>query len=209
MPGSLEFTRALAGTGIKASCGHTNATYAQFNAGMELGLSRLTHFCNQMTKLHHREIGLVGAGLLDNDVLNELICDKVHVFPDMIKLTFKSKPIDKIAIITDSLAATWLPDGEFDLGGLPIYVKNGEVRLVSNNALAGSTCKYNFGLRNVFEITGLPLSQLVKATSYNQARSLGLDKLGKIQPGYFADIVLLNKDFSVASTFVNGSCLFK
>lgn len=204
MEGSLEFTRQLCAAGIKGSCGHTNATYAQFKEGMKCGLTRLTHFGNQMTKLHHREIGVVGAGLLEDGVAIEMICDRIHLCPDMIRLAFKSKPINKILLITDAMEATGLPDGNYQLGGLAVVVSGGAARLASNGALAGSTLQFNTAFKNTVEVTGLPLAQLVKTTSWNQARDLGLAKLGKLEAGYIADIAVLDDRYHVAAVFVDG-----
>ncbi len=202
--GCIPFTKELVKAGIKPSCGHTNATYEQFKAGQAEGLARLTHFCNQMTKLHHREIGLVGAGLYDDSVVIEMICDKIHLCPDMIRLAFKVKPIDKILLITDAMEATGLPDGDYQLGGLAVVVKDGAARLKSSNALAGSTLQFNVAFKNVAEVTGLPLSQIVKTTSYNQARDLGIKNLGKIEAGFIADITVLDDDFAVKAVFIDG-----
>jgi len=204
MEGSLEFTKRLCAAGITASCGHTNATYAQFKEGMKLGLRRLTHFCNQMTKLHHREIGLVGAGLMEDSVAIEMICDKIHLCPDMIRLAFKSKPIEKILLISDAMEATGLPDGNYQLGGLAVVVSDGAARLASNGALAGSTLQMNTAFKNVAEVTGLPLAQLVKTTSWNQAQNLGLEKLGKLEAGYIADIAVLDDAFKATAVFLDG-----
>ncbi len=203
--GCIPFTRQLIDAGIKPSCGHTNATFEQFMAGRKEGLSRLTHFCNQMTKLHHREIGLVGAGLIDDEVAIEMICDKIHLCPDMIRLAFKVKPLGKILLITDAMEATGLPEGDYQLGGLAVVVKNGAARLKSSNALAGSTLQMNKALRNVWEVTGLPLKDIVGTTSYNQALDLGIDNLGKIEAGYQADIAVLDNEFSVKAVFIDGA----
>jgi len=205
MEGNLEFTGELCAAGIKASCGHTNATYAQFKEGMKAGLDRLTHFCNQMTKLHHREIGLVGAGLMEDGVAIEVICDKIHLCPDMIRLAFKSKPIEKILLITDAMEATGLPDGDYQLGGLAVKVSAGAARLASNGALAGSTLQFNTAFKNIVEVTGLPLAELVKTTSWNQALNLGLKKLGKLEAGFIADITVLDDTFKVAAVFMDGA----
>lgn len=202
--GSVELTKQLVKAGIKPSCGHTNASYAQFQAGKNEGLSRLTHFCNQMTKLHHREIGLVGAGLIDDDVSIEMICDKIHLCPDMIRLAFKVKPTNKILLITDAMEATGLPDGDYQLGGLAVVVKDGAARLKTSNALAGSTLQMNIALKNIAEVTGYPLKDIICTTSYNQACDLGLTGLGKIEKGFTADITVLNKDFSVETVFIDG-----
>lgn len=202
--GGIKFIKDLIDLGIVPSCGHSAATYEEYKKAKKTGLKHLTHFCNQMTKLHHREIGLVGAGLLDDDILLEIICDKIHLCPEMIKLIFKVKNIENIALITDAIAASWLDDGCFNLGGLEVEVKNGEARLSSSGALAGSTLRFYDALKNVYEITGLPLKQLIKTTAFNQAKSLGLEMIGKIEPGYFADIVILDNKFRPATVFVNG-----
>jgi len=201
----MEFTRELAKHGIIPSCGHSDATFAQFKKAKQLGLKHLTHFCNQMTKLHHREIGLVGAGIYDDDIMIETICDKIHIAPDMLSFIFKFKSIDRIALITDTVTAAWLADGDYELGGLPFYVKGNQARLKSNDALAGSVLKYYDGVKNVHELTGMPLSKLVKATSFNQARSLGFHDLGKLEVGYTADIVVLEKDFKPSAVFIDGA----
>ena len=204
MEGGIDFTRELTGMGITPSVVHSDATCKQFEHARLFGLSNLSHFCNRMSKLHHRDIGLVGAGMLYDDVTVEIICDKIHLCPEMISLIFKVKSIDRVVLITDSVSASWLEDGEFDLGGIEIIVENGEARLKESGALAGSTAKYYECLKNVYEITGLPLAQLVKTTSWNQAQTLGLQKLGRIEPGYYADIVILDEDFVPRNVFVNG-----
>ena len=127
----------------------------------------------------------------------------------MIKLVFSLKDINHIQLITDAMRAAGMPDGESSLGGLPVIVKDGAARLASNGALAGSTLQICDALRNVYEITGLPLEQLVKTTSFNQAQALGLEKVGKLAPGYCADIVILNDKFKVSSAFVDGELRYK
>jgi N-acetylglucosamine-6-phosphate deacetylase len=139
----------------------------------------------------------------------EMICDKIHLSPPMISLAFTSKQITDIALITDSVSPSGLPDGDYDLGGLPITVADGVARLKSNGALAGSTLKFNFAIRNVSEITGTPLSELVKTTSLNQAKRLGLQGVGELKSGFTADIVLLDAEFNVKTTIVNGKTVFE
>ncbi len=202
-----EFTSELLGMGITPSCVHSAATFADFKKGYERGLRNLSHFCNQMTPLHHREIGLVGAGLSCEDVSLELICDKIHLCPDMISLIFSLHNTEKIQLITDSVRASGMPDGEYKLGDLTFHVKNGEARLPSG-ALAGSTLQFNQAFANVFETTGYALSDLVKTTSWNQAQSLNLPGIGKIAYGYAADLVVLSGDFNVQKVFVNGDLRF-
>lgn len=200
----LVIERATA-LGITCSAAHTSATAAQIFDAKTAGLRHLTHFCNAMTPLHHREIGGVGAGLLDDELMIEVICDTIHLCPDMLRLVFKLVPIERIMLITDSTAASWIGEGEVNLGGLACIVENGRAILKEGGALAGSALLYNEGLRNVARLTGMPLDQLVKATSWNQARSLGLHDFGKLEPGHHADLVILDKDFQVLQTFVGGN----
>lgn len=204
MEGADDVIRRAAAIGITSSAAHTSATAERIRGAKEAGLKHLTHFCNAMTPVHHREIGVVGAGLMDDSLMLELICDTIHLCPDMLKLVFKLVSIDRLILITDSMAASWIGEGEVMLGGLAVVVKDGKAVLKEGGALAGSALLYNEGLRNVAEITGMPLHQLVKATSWNQAQSLGLDGFGKIEPGFHADLVFLNPDFSVWRTIVAG-----
>ncbi len=208
MPGALDFIAEASAKGITCSAGHSAATHVDFAKAKAAGLKHLTHFCNQMSPVHHREIGLVGSGLQDSEIKIELICDKIHLCSDMLKLTFGTKAKDQLIMVTDSLACSWMPDGPGDLGGLPIIVKGGVARLESGN-LAGSTLHFGQGLRNVYEMTGKPLSELVYSTSYNQAQSLGLHDLGKIAPGFVADLVLLDDEFEVVQTYIDGELRFE
>lgn len=190
--------------GITSSAAHTEATYAQVMAAKEAGLAHLTHFGNAMTGLHHREIGMVGSGLLDPELKVELICDGIHLAPDFLKLVFKLKPIEQIIMITDSMEGSWINDGECMLGGLEVVVKDKVARLKEGGALAGSALVYNDGVKIVNELIDLPLHQIVKATSWNQAQSIGLEQVGRIAAGYLADLAVLDKDFNVVETFVDG-----
>lgn len=207
MNGGVDFVSEMTTLGITCSLAHSAATYADFQRAKAAGLRHLTHFCNQMTPLHHREIGIVGAGLHDRDVMLELICDRVHLCPSMISLVFGCKPVSRLMLITDSIAASHLGDGKFEIGGLAVNVQGGVARL-SDGTLAGSTLRMNQALRNVATITGLPLSELVSTTSWNQARSLGLRDRGKLEPGFLADFTVLDEDFNVTATYVGGRCAF-
>lgn len=203
-PNACEVIREAKSLGINSSAAHSEATSAELLAAKEAGLTHLTHFGNAMTPLHHREIGMVGTGLLDDSLKLELICDGIHLAPDFLKLVFKTKPIEQIIMITDSMAGSWITNGECQLGGLDVVVKNKVARLKEGGALAGSTLVFNEGLALVAEVTGLPLTEIVKITSWNQAQSLGLEGVGKIAPGFCADITLLDKDFNCTQTFVDG-----
>ncbi|MGJ8673577.1 N-acetylglucosamine-6-phosphate deacetylase [Rubritalea sp.] len=205
---ACELIVAAKQLGILCSAAHTAATSAQIATAKQAGLSQLTHFGNAMSGLHHREIGTVGAGLLDDDLSLELICDGIHLAPEFIQLIFKVKSIDRIQLITDSMAGSWIDNGNCTLGGLEVTVKNKVARLKNSGALAGSTLTFNQGFKRAAEITGLPFTQLVKTTSLNQARALGLTNHGKIEQGHTADIAILDKDFHPTATFVDGEQRF-
>lgn len=203
-PNACEVVTKAKEIGISSSAAHTDATAEQVYAAKDAGLTHLTHYGNAMTGLHHREIGVIGSGLLDDDLKIELICDKIHLSPDFLKLIFKLKPIEQLIMITDSMAGSWINNGECQLGGLNVVIQDKVARLKEGGALAGSTLIYNEGLANIHEITGLPLWQLVKTTSWNQAESLGLEGIGRLEEGFCADIAILDKEFQVKQTFVDG-----
>ena len=204
LSGGLEFAEKLKELNIVAACAHSIANYEDIQCAKKSGVNHLTHFCNQMTLLHHRDIGAVGAGLLDDDLSVELICDKIHLCPEMIKLVFKCKSSSMIMLITDSNYLRGLPDGEYVLRGLKNLVKDGQIWVAGTDTLGGSALQYNIGLKNAAEITGLPLKDLIRTTSLNQALKLGLDYVGKLEQGFTADIVIMDRDFEVNKVFVNG-----
>ncbi len=207
-PNACEVIAGAKALGISSSAAHSAATYAEMLAAKEAGLTHLTHFGNAMTGLHHREIGMVGTGLIDDDIKIELICDGIHLAPDFVKMVFKVKPIEQIIMITDSMAGSWINNGECSLGGLEVVVENKVARLKHGGALAGSALVFDEGVGIVAGITGLPLHQIAKATSWNQAQSIGLENHGKIEAGFTGDIAILSKEFKSTATFVDGEQRF-
>ncbi|MBR1870877.1 MAG: N-acetylglucosamine-6-phosphate deacetylase [Kiritimatiellae bacterium] len=205
--GGAAFAKQCVKMGIVPSCGHTGAKLKELMPAYANGLRHMTHFCNQMTPLHHREIGMVGAGFLIEDLNTEVICDKIHLCPDMLKLIFTRRNLAHIQMITDSLRCSHCDDGyAFQMGGLDVKLENGEARLVKGGNLAGSTLWMGKGLKNVHEVTGIALKDLVRTTSWNQAIELGWgDTLGKVEEGYTADLaVLCRKRFDIHAVFVDG-----
>ena len=202
-----KFAKEMLRLGIVPSCGHTGAKLADLMPAYKNGLRHMTHFCNQMTPLHHREIGMVGAGFLIEDLNTEVICDKIHLCPDVLKLIFTRRSLEHIQMITDSLRCSHCADGyAFEMGGLKVALKNGEARLVEGGNLAGSTLWMGMGLKNVHEVTGIPLKDLVRTTSWNQAIEFGWGKeLGKVEKGFTADLVVIDKKtWKPAAVFVDG-----
>ena len=208
LPGGLEFTRQLCERGIMPSGGHTEADYECFEAARQAGMRHMTHFCNVMTPVHHLRFGMVGGGLMADDVYVEMICDGVHLCDQMIRLIAKLKGPERMMLITDAMRASGMPDGDYSLGGLPVVVRDGCARLTTGQ-VAGSTLRYHNGLKRLVRLTGLPLSEAVRCTSLNQAESLGLGKRGKIEKDFIADIVLLDADLDVRMTLVKGTVRWK
>ncbi len=203
LPGAEEFTREVLKLGITPSAAHSNATYAEFARCHAAGLRDMTHFGNRMSPLHHRDIGLVGAGMLHRDIYLELICDNLHLAPEMLQLLFQTKDIGHLILITDSMRASGMPDGDYTLGGLPVRRASGAAR-TPDGALAGSVLTMNRALANVETLTRLPLPELARIGSLNAAVSLGLEGLGRLEAGYCADIVLFEDDFTVNTVILNG-----
>ncbi len=204
--GGAKFAKECIKLGVVPSCGHTGAKMKDLMPAYKNGLRHMTHFCNQMTPLHHREIGMVGAGLLIEDLNTEVICDRIHLCDDMLRLVFTRRSLAHIQMITDSLRCSHCKDGyEFLMGGIKVKLQNGEARLEAGN-LAGSTLWMGNGLKNVHDVTGIPLKDLVRCTSWNQAIELGWGKtLGKVEKGYTADLVVINpRSWRPSAVFVDG-----
>ena len=205
--GGAAFAAACFKMGVVPSCGHTAAKMKDLEAAYRKGLRHMTHFCNQMTPLHHREIGMVGAGFLIDDLNTEVICDRIHLCDDMLRLVFTRRSLAHVQMITDSLRCSHCKDGySFKMGGVDVLLKNGEARLVEGGNLAGSTLWMGNGLKNVHDVTGIPLMDLVRTTSWNQAIEQGWgDSLGKVEKGYVADLVVINpRTWRPSAVFVDG-----
>lgn len=202
--GALEFVKYLKDRNITSVIGHTKATYKQCTDAIEHGMTHICHFYNAMTGLNHREPGAVGA-ILDNDKATiELIADLVHLHPAALRLAVRIKGRDRVVLITDAMAAAGLQDGTYDLGGTPVYVKNGEARLESGT-LAGSTLTQDRALANMVKI-GIPSEDVVAMLTETPAREIGAGHYkGKLQKGYDADINVLDNAFQVKATFVKGN----
>ncbi len=206
--GGAKFAKECFKLGVVPSCGHTGAKLKDLKAAYKNGLRHMTHFCNQMTPLHHREIGMVGAGFLIDNLNTEVICDRIHLCDDMLRLVFTKRDLAHVQMITDSLRCSHCKDGyAFEMGGLEVKLQNGEARLVKGGNLAGSTLWMGNGLKNVHEVTGIPLSKLVRTTSWNQAIEQGWGKmLGKVEKGFIADLVVINpRSWKPSAVFVDGA----
>lgn len=194
---------------IIISAGHTNATAKEIENAYNKGLSMTTHTFNAMRGLHHREIGTVGAALLNDNLACEVIVDLHHVSEDAIKLLYKSKPSDKLILITDSMEARFLEEGNYQLGGQDVIVENGTARL-KDGTLAGSILHMNDAIRNLKNVCKLTLEEAIDKATINPAKNLKIEnKKGSIALGKDADFVIIDKDLNVYATYVNGKEVYR
>lgn len=206
MPGNMDCIRAMAGRAL-ISLGHTDATYAQAVAAIDAGARHVTHLFNAQTPLGHRDPGVVGAALTDSRVSCELIADMFHIHPALFDLAARLKR-DKLVLITDCTRAGGLGDGEYTLGGQPIFVRGVECRL-ADGTIAGSVLKLNQAVDNMRRHCSLPLWEVVNMASRNPARLLGLEaQKGSLESGKDADIALCDGEMRVKATFVAGRTVY-
>lgn len=205
-PGNLEFIRQVSHD-VRVSVAHTCTGYDDACAAFDAGARHMTHLFNAMPALHHREPGPIAAGAERNDVTAEVIADGVHIHPAMVRLAFALFGDDRMILISDSLRACGLGDGEYELGGQQFFVK-GNRATIANGSLAGSVSDVMACMRTAVRTMGIPLTSAVKAATVNPARALGLDgKLGAIAPGYQADAVVLDRDLNIKHVVLRGKAL--
>ena len=204
---SIETVKFLKENGVIVSVGHSAAKFNDVMKAVDAGLSHSTHTFNGMRGINHREPGVAGAVLISDKINAEVIFDKVHIHPEIVRLMIKAKGTDKVVCITDAMAATGLPNGDYKLGELDVYVKDGEARLKSNDSLAGSVLTLDKAFRHVIEL-GYPIYEAVKLTSTNAAVEFGLNA-GAIEVGKEADFAILDDSYNVDMTIVNGNIKYQ
>ena len=196
--GALPFIREISQV-CTVSLGHTTADYDTAMAGFAAGASHATHLYNGMNSFLHRNPGVIGAAF-DSEASVELICDGLHIHPAVIRATHQLFG-DKLNLISDSLRCAGMPDGNYELGGQPIVVKDHKATLL-DGTLAGSSISLLDAVRNVTRF-GLPLAEAVYAASTAPALAVGL-KAGTIQAGRAADLLVLDSDLALKAVFVDG-----
>lgn len=188
---------------VLVSMGHTGASFDEAQRGIAAGVRHTTHLFNAMTPLMHRNPGVVGAALSDDNVSCELIADTFHVNKGLFKLVSKLKG-DKLCLITDCMRAGGMPDGDYTLGGQPVK-KTGIQCLLEDGTIAGSVLKLNCAVKNLYENTDLTVSEAVNCASLNPAKALGADgEIGSLEIGKCADIMICDDDFNIKNTIIGG-----
>ncbi|HJV16755.1 MAG TPA: N-acetylglucosamine-6-phosphate deacetylase [Bacillales bacterium] len=207
-PGGLEMVQYLKTRGIIASIGHSDATYEQVLDAIDAGANHVTHLFNQMRGLHHREPGVVGAAFLRDELMAEIIVDGVHSRKEMVELAYKQKGKEGLILITDSMRAKCLKNGQYDLGGQTVTVSDGKA-VLEDGTLAGSILRLAQGVKNIISYTDCSLVDAIEMASVNPAKQLNIyDQKGSITVGKDADIVILDDENEVFMTFCRGELAF-
>lgn len=201
LPGGLDAVRLIVEAGAAAAVGHTDADAEMARAAFDAGASILTHAFNAMPGIHHRAPGPVLTAAADHRVVLEAIADDVHLDPHVVKLLFDSAP-DRVALITDAMAAAGSADGHYDLGAVSVTVQDGIARADDTGSIAGSTLTQDVALRRAVA-AGIPLPVAVRALTRTPASAIGYgDRIGALSPGYAGDAVLLDAELRVARIWV-------
>jgi N-acetylglucosamine-6-phosphate deacetylase len=203
LPGALELTAHAAARGVRISLGHSNATADETRAVINAGAISATHTFNAMRPLTAREPAILGAVLTSDALFAELICDGIHVAPEMVKLWGRAKGAQRAILVTDAISAAGMPDGDYRLGDLAVQVVNG--RATANGVLAGSTLTLDRALANFIHFTGAPLEQALPLLTTNPASMTGLgDQAASLALGQPANLVAVDQAGNLLASVVNG-----
>ncbi|MGH2514975.1 MAG: N-acetylglucosamine-6-phosphate deacetylase [Ktedonobacterales bacterium] len=208
LPGASAMIRRLVDAGVTVSLGHSDATYEQALEAIALGVTHVTHCCNAMRPLLHRDPGPISALSESPGVFGEVIADGVHVHPAMLRVLLKLMGPERTIIITDALAGAGTEDAAFEFGGQPARVIRGAARL-ADGTITGSVLTMEQALRNVASMTGATLSEASGMLSYNPARAAKVaDRKGLLRPDYDADIAVFDADLALHATYCRGELAF-
>ena len=205
--GGVELTRELVRDGWVASIGHTKASAEVLDQAFRAGARHLTHFFNAMTGLHHRDLGVVGWALANKEATFDIIADGVHVHPSMLEFACRAKSPERVSLISDAVAPTGMGDGEFEIWGEQVTVKDRRTQN-ERGSIAGSVITMHDAFKRVRSL-GFSLTEVSRMSSLNPAKLLGIERShGSIEVGKRADIVGLDADGNVKLTMVGGRVVF-
>ncbi len=207
--GALNVISYLKSKGIIVAMAHSNGTFEETKMAINHGATVATHLYNGMRSFTHREPGIIGAALTDDRVYCELIYDRIHLHDATVNMALKMKGIDKIILISDAMRAAGLEDGNYELGGQKVIVKNGAARL-ENGSLAGSTLNLRDAVYNMVHILNIPIHNAIRMASLIPAKAIGLDKYkGSIEIGKDADLLLMDKDINITASIIGGNIVWQ
>ncbi|GGK02956.1 N-acetylglucosamine-6-phosphate deacetylase [Lentibacillus kapialis] len=204
-----EFMEFLFTSGVNVSAGHTDAGFEGIKKAIPYGLRQLTHLCNAMNGIHHRDIGAVGAAFELDELRAELIADGIHVSPEMLQLIFSNVGSKRLILITDAMRAKCLQAGNYELGGQPVTVTEDRA-ILKDGTLAGSILKMSEGARQMLQLRDASIHHVVQMTSANPAKQVGIfDRKGSIKPGKDADLLLVDDDLDIKYTICRGMIAYQ
>ncbi len=205
--GALDAANYLSESDVLVSMGHSDADYETVQKFMNAGFHHFTHFYNAMSPFQHRSVGMVGAGLLSENSELEIIADLFHISHEAIEMCVRNRGWENMILITDSIAATGMKDGLYNLGGLRVEMKDGKCHLENTDTIAGSTLTLDKAMHNLISI-GYPLQNFIDSLTLLPAKFLGITDRGKLDAGFRADFCVLDKNYKVKKTYRKGKELF-
>jgi N-acetylglucosamine-6-phosphate deacetylase len=209
LPGSIEVMREAASQGVVLSIGHSTANYDEIEAAIDNGAAHVTHIFNAMKPFHHRNPGVILGSLLRNELKVELIADTLHVHPAVMELVLKLKGANGIILVSDSIRAGGMHEGEYEFADQKVIMKNKKAYL-EDGTLAGSTLTLNMAVRNMVETANARITDAVRMASVNGAKVINLEnRKGILAAGKDADITILDKNYQVEMTIINGKIEYR
>ncbi|MBQ9773630.1 MAG: N-acetylglucosamine-6-phosphate deacetylase [Clostridia bacterium] len=201
-----SFARRALEMGATLGLGHTCATAEEARIALSRGATSFTHLFNAMPPLHHREGGAVSVAL-NGDGFGEIIADGIHICPNVVRLAYRCLGIERMVLITDSMAGTGCADGNYSIAGMPVVLKNGRA-LTTDGALAGSTLNLWDGVKNLMAFAGIGLQDAIACATLNPARMVGIsDTVGSIEVGKRADLLFADSDLNLCRVCARGRFL--
>jgi N-acetylglucosamine-6-phosphate deacetylase len=206
LPGAVELAAHATARCVRVSVGHSNADAAETRAAIAAGAVSATHTFNAMRPLDHREPGILGTVLTNDSLYAELICDGIHVAPELVKLWWRAKGPERAILVTDAMSAAGMPDGEYHLGGFAVQVANG--RATARGVLAGSVLTLDRALANFVEFTGAPVEQALRLLTSNPAGMTGFsNRAGFLAVGQPANLVAVSVAGKLVASIQQGQPL--
>lgn len=210
LDGMVDFIAEIGKLGIVTAIGHSGADYETTQAAIANGAEGATHTGNAMKLLHQHFPAIWGAVLENDRVFCEIICDGRHLHPGTVRLIIKTKGLDRVVAITDSIMAAGLPDGKYKLGVNDVVVVDGDAQLANGGSRAGSTLTTGQALKNLLKFTGRPLEEIIPMLTENPAKLIRVsDRVGYIEPGREANLVALDEECNVCRTYVKGMLVYE
>ncbi len=212
LDGALELIAYATSHDVRCSLGHTNALASEARAGVDAGTSSATHTFNAMRALDHREPGVLGVALDDDRLYAELICDGVHVAPELVRLWFRSKGSERAILVTDAMSAAGMPEGRYKLGELDVDVADGRAMLAGDldrgaYTLAGSVLTMDRAVANLQQFTGASIADATRLASHNPAAMLGRPELTRLAPGSPANLNRFDAGGRLIATYIQGELI--